>query len=82
MTRISSARANRRYRKFFINKLDKEGKLIPHYGADGRSLSFDDTAILNYRKQSTWNLFLEEIQYLKDNYGIDGVHLDNSQQQP
>jgi glycosidase len=76
-TRISSARPHKRYRKHLLQKLDKENKLVGLYGTEGRSLSYEDTAVLNYRKLRVWNMILEELYHLRDQYGIDGVHLDN-----
>jgi hypothetical protein len=32
------------------------------YGTDGRSLRYDDSIMLNYRKVETWNLIVSEIQ--------------------
>jgi starch synthase len=78
VTRISSARPHNRYKKHLLYKLDKDNKIVVLYGTDGRSLSFEDTTVLNYRKLSVWNQFLEELYHLRDEYQIDGIHLDNS----
>lgn len=81
-TRISSSRPHKRYKKHLLYKLDAENKLVVFYGTEGRSLSYEDTTLLNYRKLDVWNLFLEELYHLRDQYGVDGVHLDNSQVWP
>jgi hypothetical protein len=77
LTRISSVRANKRYRKYLLSKLDDQGKLVPLFGSDGRALEFEDTTVLNYRKKRVWELFLEDIIDFRENYGINGIHLDN-----
>ena len=50
VTRVSSARPHKKYRSHLINQLDKDDKLITLFGTDGRSLDFEDTTVLNYRK--------------------------------
>jgi hypothetical protein len=50
LTRVSSSRPHQRYRPFLLYSLDEEGKKVPCYGTDGRSLTFEDTTLLNYRK--------------------------------
>ena len=49
------------------------------YGSDGKSVTYEDSAILNYRKKESWDLLISEIKTLIDKYNIDGVHLDNCQ---
>lgn len=41
--------------------IDDSGKKNNFYGSEGRSLNYQDTAILNYRKKEAWNLLLEEV---------------------
>ncbi|MBR6133851.1 MAG: glycogen/starch synthase, partial [Bacilli bacterium] len=80
--RISSSRANRKYRDIVLHYLDTRGKLQICYGSDGQSVHYDDSAILNYRKIESWNLLINEVLALVDKYHIDGIHLDNCQAWP
>ncbi len=82
LTRVSSARHHKKYKSHLIYYLDNEGKKMACYGTDGRSLNFEDTVLLNYRKKDVWDLMEAEINELADNYGIDGVHMDNGQAWP
>ena len=82
VSRISSSHANRKYKKLIINSIDNDGKILPFYGTDGRAIKYEDTAMLNYRKLKSWNLLIEEILSLANNYNIDGIHLDNGQSWP
>lgn len=39
-TRVSSSRMNKKYEKLRLKNIDEQGKLIYHYGSNGRSLSY------------------------------------------
>lgn len=65
-----------------LNVLDQSGKKTVCFGTDGKALNFEDTALLNYRKKETWDLFLQEIIEFTDKFHIDGIHLDNGQAWP
>ena len=82
LARISSSRANRKYRDVLLHYLDNKGKVQVCYGTDGASIQYEDSAVLNYRKIECWNLLINEIKDLIEKYGIDGVHLDNCQAWP
>jgi hypothetical protein len=41
--------------------LDEDGKTIICYGTDGRSLRYEDTALLNYRRKDVWDLHIQEL---------------------
>jgi hypothetical protein len=82
MTRISSARPHKKYRKNFVHTIDAQNKLVRLFGTDGRSLNFEDTIVLNYRKKSVWDLFLDEMLQFVEQYGVTGLHLDNAQSWP
>ena len=82
LSRISSSRAHRKYRNILLRYLDSQGKLQICYGSDGKSIKYEDSAILNYRKKETWDLLISELITLIDKYNIDGVHLDNCQAWP
>ncbi len=49
IARISSSRPHRKYLEHLVYTLDEKGKKVICYGTDGRSLEYDDTALLNYR---------------------------------
>ena len=82
LSRISSSRAHRKYRNILLRYLDSQGKMQICYGSDGKSVRYEDSAILNYRKKESWDLLILEIKTLIDKYNIDGVHLDNCQAWP
>ena len=82
LSRISSSRAHRKYRDILLRYLDSQGKMQICYGSDGKSVRYEDSAILNYRKKESWDLLISEIKILIDKYNIDGVHLDNCQAWP
>ncbi|MDR3736752.1 MAG: alpha-amylase family protein, partial [Acidobacteriaceae bacterium] len=82
LSRVSSSRPHRRYRKVLLRTLDADGKVILCYGTDGRAIKYEDTALLNYRKLKSWNLLVEDIISFARRYRIEGVHLDNGQAWP
>ena len=82
LARISSSRAHRKYRNILLRYLDEQGKTQICYGSDGKSVRYEDSAVLNYRKVEAWDILVEEIKVLVDKYKIDGIHLDNCQAWP
>jgi hypothetical protein len=82
LSRISSSHHHRKYRHILLHTLDDKGKANICYGSDGHSVSYDDSAILNYRKVESWDLLLDDIIQLASKYKIDGIHLDNCQAWP
>ena len=82
LSRISSSRAHRKYRDILLRYLDSQGKLQICYGSEGKSVRYEDSAILNYRKKESWEMLINEIKTLIEKYKIDGVHLDNCQAWP
>ncbi|CAK79065.1 unnamed protein product (macronuclear) [Paramecium tetraurelia] len=82
VTRISSARPHRKYRKDLVYRLDEQGRSVAMFGTDGRSIHFEDTIILNNRKKRVWDVLLEEMIELTTQYNIQGVHLDNGSSWP
>lgn len=42
---------HKKYRELLNYGLDDNGKKKIMYGTDGRSMNYEDTAILNYRKK-------------------------------
>ena len=79
LCRISSSRANRKYRNVLLRYLDNNSKLQLCYGSDGKSVQYEDSTILNYRKIEAWEMLINEAKSIISKFGIDGLHLDNCQ---
>ena len=79
LCRISSSRANRKYRNVLLRYLDNYSKLQLCYGSDGKSVHYEDSTVLNYRKIEAWEMLISEVKTLINKFGIDGLHLDNCQ---
>jgi hypothetical protein len=60
LSRVSSSRPNKIYKDKFVYSLDENGKIAILYGTDGKSLQYDDTALLNYRRKDVWDLLVQE----------------------
>lgn len=58
--RVSSSHMSKQYEGLRLRAVDDQGRIVFHYGANGKSLSYDDTTVLNYRKKESWDLLLEE----------------------
>jgi hypothetical protein len=56
LSRVSSSRPNKIYRDKFLHIIDESGKLEIFYGSDGKSLIYEDTALLNFRRKDVWDL--------------------------
>lgn len=82
LTKVSSSRPDKKYKKTLLYTLDEEGKSIVCFGTDGRSIHYEDTALLNYRKLKVWNLIIDEIIEFSERYRLDGIHLENGQAWP
>lgn len=50
-TRVSSSRMARKYESLRLRTVDEQGRLHYHYGCNGRSIGYEDTTPLNYRKK-------------------------------
>ena len=61
LSRVSSSRVHRKYRTLMLSTLDEEGKRTVCYGTDGRAVSYEDSAMLNYRKIETWNMHVLDV---------------------
>ena len=79
LCRISSSRSNRKYRNVLLRYLDNHSKLQLCYGSDGKSVQYEDSTVLNYRKIEAWEMLINEVKSIINKFGIDGVHLDNCQ---
>lgn len=80
--RVSRTRMHRKYRYLTVETLNARGIPLRHPGTDGRENQWEDTALLNYRRVETWNLFVNEIKSLAKVHGVRGVRLDNAQSLP
>lgn len=82
LARISSSRHHRKYKDLLLHYLDADGRRRICYGTDGQQQSYEDTAMLNYRKKAAWDLLIEEVMTFATNTGVDGIQLDNGQAWP
>uniref|UniRef100_A0A7S3AC35 Uncharacterized protein n=1 Tax=Rhodosorus marinus TaxID=101924 RepID=A0A7S3AC35_9RHOD len=80
--RVARNRAHRKYRPFMVQTVDNTGAMFTHPGTDGREVQWEQSGLLNYRDIRVWDLMIEEIKYLANEYGIRGVRLDNGQSYP
>ncbi len=79
LCRISSSRSNRKYRNILLRYLDSHSKLQLCYGSDGKSVQYEDSTVLNYRKIEAWEMLINEVKGIAEKFGIDGIYLDNCQ---
>ena len=79
LCRISSSRSNRKYRNVLLRYLDNNSKMQLCYGSDGKSVQYEDSTVLNYRKIEAWEMLIDEVKTIVDKFNIDGIHLDNCQ---
>ena len=59
-SRVSSSRMGKKYDQLRLRNVDERGRLVYHYGCNGRSISYEDTTPLNYRKKEAWDLLINE----------------------
>ena len=64
LCRISSSRSHRKYRNVLLRYLDNHSKLQLCYGSDGKSVQYEDSTVLNYRKIEAWEILINEIKSL------------------
>ena len=79
LCRISSSRSNRKYRNVLLRYLDNNNKIQLCYGSDGKSVQYEDSTVLNYRKIEAWEILISEVRAIAEKFGIDGIYLDNCQ---
>jgi hypothetical protein len=76
--RIGSLHMAKRYRSLLLNHINSKRIFTHFHGANGKSnFSFSNTSILNYRKKEAWDLLVEEAVAFVEEFGVDGLHLDN-----
>lgn len=82
LERVSRRRAHRKYTSLGVMTRDERGVLVSHPGTDGRVITWEESALLNYRKVETWALLISEVKRLARDYGVRGIRLDNAQSCP
>lgn len=82
LTRISSTNFHRRYKNTQLLHRDGQGHCVILYGSDGKSINYEDTAMLNYRKAEVWDLLIDDILSFAKKYKVDGIHIDNAHAWP
>lgn len=75
--RVSSSRYDKIYDPYVLHYVDESGRKHPFYGCEGRSINYEDTMLLNYRKLDAWNLLVDESIEIIQKYGVGGIYLDN-----
>jgi len=55
LTRVSSYKILKKYKKHLLKKIDRSGKLVTFYGAEGKSSNYEDTILPNFRKKEVWD---------------------------
>jgi len=82
VARISSKNYHRRYKNKLFYVRNNHGLPVVCYGTDGRSINYEDSAMLNYRKHETWNMLVQDVLEFCKTYGVDGIHVDNAHAWP
>lgn len=77
-SRVSSARAHRKYLPHLLHTLDKEGKRMLLYGSDGRGISFEESCQLNYRHVEAWDLLVEDCYEWQSRNKCSGIRIDDA----
>ena len=72
----------KKYDQLRLRNVDEQGRLVYHYGCNGRSISYEDTTPLNYRKKEAWDLLINEALTVVEQFGVDGLYLDNGFEWP
>eukprot|EP01113_Clastostelium_recurvatum_P041896 TRINITY_DN6726_c0_g1_i2.p1 TRINITY_DN6726_c0_g1~~TRINITY_DN6726_c0_g1_i2.p1 ORF type:complete len:1859 (-),score=472.99 TRINITY_DN6726_c0_g1_i2:78-5654(-) len=80
--RISVASTHRKYTGLLAQSVVSRQKhiLAPHPDTEGPSSddkTWDDSFLLNWRKQATWDNFISEMSYLARQYGLNGICVSN-----
>lgn len=82
VVRVSSSRPHKRYKGLEVRSLDEKGVEGVCRGTDGRSIEYDESMLLNYRKKEAWDLLIEDVITFIAQNGVHGLHLDNGQSWP
>lgn len=78
IARISSNNILKQNVGHVLKKVDKDGKLVSNFGAKGRSVEYEDTCNLNFRKKEVWDMIINDTLYFIERYQIHGIHLDEA----
>ena len=49
LSRVNSSHPNKKYKRYFLQQVDEEGKLVYCYGGEGLTANYEDTFYLNFR---------------------------------
>ncbi|KFH03473.1 putative glycogen synthase, partial [Toxoplasma gondii VAND] len=79
---VSASHPHRRYASHLLHFEDADGKKQILYGGETLGVLPQETAILNYRKLETWQLFIDDLKMWIKKFGIDGVRISNAQELP
>lgn len=78
LSRVASSRPHRKYNPHVLHTIDHTGKKMLLYGTDGRSLSFEESCQLNYRKLDVWDLLARDITAWPIRMNVHGVRIDHA----
>ncbi len=59
-----------------VRCFDEAGALVPRASTDGRYGSWNDGALLNYRRLSVWEWLADSVRILIERFDVDGVRCD------
>ncbi|KAF2075592.1 hypothetical protein CYY_003097 [Polysphondylium violaceum] len=76
-TRLSSKAAHRKYNGVICHTLDNNGQLCRLEGTDSSEFTWSDCVMMNMRKQSVWEMFVQET-LLWGERGVDGIRIDSA----
>jgi glycogen synthase len=79
---VSASRPHRKYKHLYARTLDVRGQAAVHAGTDSLENQWEDTQLLNYRKVESWDLLVSEMKTLVQNFGINGLYLNDCQSFP
>ncbi|GAM27650.1 hypothetical protein SAMD00019534_108260 [Acytostelium subglobosum LB1] len=74
--RLSSKMAHRKYNGSIVHTLDHKGQLSRLEGTDSVEITWPDVVMMNFRKQSVWDMWVEETLHWGER-GVDGVRIDS-----
>ncbi len=76
--RVSSSKAASKYEQLLLKTISAEHDyLVPHTHSDSRSVLWQKTTLLNYRRFSAWTLTLSDLLAAISASGCDGCVLDS-----
>jgi len=82
VARISSKHYHRRYKNKLLYTRNQDDLPVVCYGTDGRSIKYEDSAMLNYRLSEVWKILVQDVIEFVKQYQVGGIHIDNAQAWP